>query len=124
MVVRHPLIARTDGIEQFRDEGLGMLQRQQQSGSEQPGVGAAFAGITVTLYYTHHFPLGLCKAHVSAPTNHRTRHPPPCDATWEQAPTEIHGGRRLCALQSLASPGVSIKRRGSLVLPPEAKPCT
>ena len=81
-------------------------------------------GITVTLYYLHHFPLGLCQAHVSAPTNHPTRHLPPCDATWEQAPTDIHAGRRLCALQRLASPGVSFKRRGSLVLLPDAEPCS
>jgi len=26
-------------------------------------------------------------------SNHPTRHLPPCDATWEQAPTDIHGGR-------------------------------
>ena len=46
-----------------------------------------------------------------------------CDATREQVPTHIHGGRRPCALQGLASSGMPIKRRRRLVLLPDAEPC-
>jgi hypothetical protein len=105
-------------------KAAGLLAKELQRNYGDTLLFTRFSGITVTLYYLHDFRLGLCYAHVSAPTNHRTRHSPPCDATWEQAPADIHGRRRLCALQRLASPGVSIKRRGSLVLLPDAEPCS